>query len=203
MDEWCIATCHSPAPFCLLESFSIIAQNDSLDPYHWNWEGFSSELRDAISNNILSSALKTLSLTGNTVPITFFLRTLHLQTLELHYVNLCLANRFWGRELKLAYTGGFEGSGTSPSGWPVCVAFAILRRAIYARSTRYLSSAYFSLIQDKKVSLTRNSFHSCAVYASYCPRFSIPEFLLWYLVFLDGFALHQPHFSCYTRTPGI
>lgn len=113
MDEWCIATCHSPAPFCLLESFSIIAQNDSLDPYHWNWEGFSSELRDAISNNILSSALKTLSLTGNTVPITFFLRTLHLQTLELHYVNLCLANRFWGRELKLAYTGGFEGSGTS------------------------------------------------------------------------------------------
>lgn len=137
------------------------------------------------------------------VPITFFLRTLHLQTLELHYVNLCLANRFWGRELKLAYTGGFEGSGTSPSGWPVCGAFAILRRAIYARSTRYLSSAYFSLIQDKKVSLTRNSFHSCAVYASYYPQFSIPEFLLWYLVLLDGFALHQPHFSCYTRTPGI
>jgi hypothetical protein len=55
-------------PFCRLDSFSI----DSW--YHLNWNNFSSELKDAISNIIHSSTLKTLCLRKVVgVPITLFL----------------------------------------------------------------------------------------------------------------------------------
>ena len=50
----------------------------------WDWNRFSSELKDAISNIIHSSTLKTLSLDGIiNVPITIFQHIVHITTLEL------------------------------------------------------------------------------------------------------------------------
>jgi hypothetical protein len=75
-------------PFCCLECFSIIVRRNPWFWNFWNWNSFSSELKDALSNIIQSSALKTLSLTGITeVPITFFLHTVHFTTLELHSLS--------------------------------------------------------------------------------------------------------------------
>ena len=72
-------------PFCGLERFSIILCRIG---WHWNWNSFSSEMEDALSNIILSSTLKTLSLDGITnVPITFFRHIVHLTTLELHSLS--------------------------------------------------------------------------------------------------------------------
>jgi hypothetical protein len=69
-------------PFCCLEWFSI-----NVDPDYWDlipWNSFSSELKDALSNIVHSSSLKTLSLEGIIeLPTTFFLRIGHLTTLEL------------------------------------------------------------------------------------------------------------------------
>ena len=69
--------------FCCLECFSIVFPG-----YHSNWKldwnCFNSEMKDALSNIIQSSTLKTLSFVGLTnVPITFFLHIVHLTTLEL------------------------------------------------------------------------------------------------------------------------
>ena len=72
-------------PFRRLECFSIQARNvwDC-----WNWNSFSSELRDALSNIMLSSTLKTLSLAGiSEVPISFFIHIVHLTTLELYALS--------------------------------------------------------------------------------------------------------------------
>ena len=67
-------------PFGRLECFSI-----DLRMRLWSWNRFSSELKDAISNIIHSSNLKTLSLEGITeVPITFFLNFVRFTELELH-----------------------------------------------------------------------------------------------------------------------
>ena len=76
-------------PFCSLECFSIFILRDRrlfpVNADYWNWNSYSSEMRDALSNIILSPTLKTLSLTGiDKVPITFFLHIVHLTTLELH-----------------------------------------------------------------------------------------------------------------------
>jgi hypothetical protein len=69
--------------FCRLECFSIIFFRDwTLES--WSWNLFSSEMKDALSNIILSSTLKTLFLKGITdLPITFFFHIAHLKTLEL------------------------------------------------------------------------------------------------------------------------
>jgi hypothetical protein len=68
-------------PFCRLERFSICGW-----PHHdwnWDWNNFSSELKDALSNIIHSSTLKTLTLKNIiNVPITLFLH-LHLTKLDL------------------------------------------------------------------------------------------------------------------------
>jgi hypothetical protein len=77
-------------PFCRLECFSINVRRERLlwPGIHWNWYSFNSELQEALSNIIHSSSLKTLSLTGITeVPISFFLRIVHLTTLELHSLS--------------------------------------------------------------------------------------------------------------------
>jgi hypothetical protein len=80
-------------PFCCLERFSISVFSDHLDRNYWgrnrwNWDNFSSELKDALSNIIHTSNLKILSLEGITnVPITFFLHIVHLKTLELHSIS--------------------------------------------------------------------------------------------------------------------
>ena len=76
-------------PFCCLECFSIILRKVILDWdwefKYWDWNCFSSEMKDALSNIILSSTLKTLSLDGITnIPTTFFLHIPHLTTLELY-----------------------------------------------------------------------------------------------------------------------
>ena len=65
-------------PFRCLERFSIIVSREN-----WNWNKFSSEMKDALSNIMHSSTLKSLSLTRTTeLPITF-LDNIHLTTLEL------------------------------------------------------------------------------------------------------------------------
>ena len=72
-------------PFCCLERFYIDLSRaaQSLD-----WNSFSSELKDALSNIIHSFNLKILSFRGITnVPTTFFLHIVHLTTLELYGVS--------------------------------------------------------------------------------------------------------------------
>ena len=76
-------------PFCCLECFSIILREHKLDWYSYydflDWNDFSIEMKDALSNIIRSSTLKTLCLNGITnVPTTFLLHIAHLNTLELH-----------------------------------------------------------------------------------------------------------------------
>jgi hypothetical protein len=80
-------------PSCCLECFSIITNRDTWTPYtSWNWNAFSCELKDALSNIIHSSTLKTLTISGITnVPITFLLPIVHLTTLGLHSI---LPNNF-------------------------------------------------------------------------------------------------------------
>ena len=80
-------------PFPCLEHFSIQLRN--LWRYNswvrlylvspWNWDSFSSELKDVLSNIVHLPTLKTLTLKGiPKVPITSFLQNVHLTTLELH-----------------------------------------------------------------------------------------------------------------------
>jgi hypothetical protein len=76
--------------FCCLESLSIISRRDDSDWVwnfnfeSWNWDCFSSEMKDALSNIMLSSTLKTISLRGITnLPITFFRHIAHLTMLKL------------------------------------------------------------------------------------------------------------------------
>ena len=68
--------------FCCLECFSIVSREN------WNWNKFSSEMKDALSNIMHSSTLKSLSITRITeLPITFFLYNVHLPALELFSIT--------------------------------------------------------------------------------------------------------------------
>jgi len=68
--------------FCCLESFSIDLWNA------WNWNNLSCELKDALSNIIHSSTLKTLHLKDvANVPTTLFLDIVHLTELTLTSVR--------------------------------------------------------------------------------------------------------------------
>ena len=72
-------------PFRCLEYFSIFVRRNYWNRFPWTWNSFSSELKDAFSNIIHSSTLKTLSLNGIVkVPTAFFSHIDHLTTLELH-----------------------------------------------------------------------------------------------------------------------
>ena len=81
-------------------------------------------MKDALSNIIHSSNLKTLSLNGITeMPITIFLHNVHLTTLELDWVEFRYE---YYKDLQLADSRSFEGSGSngfSLSDRPVFVAF--------------------------------------------------------------------------------
>ena len=135
-------------PFSCLECFSIIVHRDFGNRYSWDWNSFSSELKDALSNIILhSSSLKTLSLRGIAkVPITFFLRIVHLTTLELHSLS---PNDF-----------GDENSSSlaqaAPKGVAPTASHTVIDRCVWhfrkgrMRGTRFPLSAYFSLIQDRE-----------------------------------------------------
>ena len=73
--------------FCCLERFSINVVPEYWGVKPWNWEKFSNGLKNALSNIIHSSYLKTLSLKGVTgVPMALLLCIVHLTTLELHFV---------------------------------------------------------------------------------------------------------------------
>ena len=75
-------------PFCCLEHFSIIMCRDYSLRAKRNWNSFSSQLKDALSNIIHSSTLKTLSLDSIIkVPITFFQHIDHITTLELTHIS--------------------------------------------------------------------------------------------------------------------
>ena len=83
-------------PFCFLECFSITVCRAGWVWRPWDWDSFSSEVKDALSNIIHTPTLKTLSLTGITnVPMTFFHRIVHLTTLELHSLS---PNDFGGED---------------------------------------------------------------------------------------------------------
>ena len=140
-------------PFGCLECFSINVSESYWDAKPWNWNNFSGELKDALSNIIHSSNLKTLSLEGVTrVPITFFLHIVHLSTLELNSVSpddFCNEN---SNSLTRA---------ASMVVAPMASQVVIDRCEWYlkeysefgsnhASGTRFPSSAYFSLIQDRE-----------------------------------------------------
>ena len=75
-------------PFRCLECFSITVCRDKWDWISWDWNSFSSEMKDALSNIIHSSTLKTLSLNGIAkVPNTFWLHIVHLTKLELDFLS--------------------------------------------------------------------------------------------------------------------
>jgi hypothetical protein len=134
-------------PFGCLERFSIIMYRDHGTWYHFDWNHFNGELKDALSNIIHSSTLKTLSLTGITrVPTTFFLHIVHLSTLELHSISL---NDFCDKNSSsLTRAASMEVT-------PVASHTVIDRCVWHFREevvcgTRFPSSAYFSLIQDRE-----------------------------------------------------
>jgi hypothetical protein len=156
-------------PFCCLECFSINVNPDYWSAERRKWNDFSSEMKDALSNIIHSSNLKTLSLQGVTqVPITFLLHIVHLTTLELYSMSL---NDFrYKGSSSLTSTASMGVASTAPR--PV-IDRCMWRlketseyRSKYARGTRFPSSAYLLLIKDIKVPPSRYSCHSFAVYAS-------------------------------------
>jgi hypothetical protein len=70
-------------PFGWLERFLIKVYRCDWDMGPWKWNNFSSEVKDALSNIIHSSTLKTLVISGIIeVPSTIF-HTAHFTTLEL------------------------------------------------------------------------------------------------------------------------
>jgi hypothetical protein len=142
-------------PFCCLERFSIIMRRE-WDWSSWKWNSFSSELKDALSNIIHSSTLKTLSLSGiANVPSTVFLNIAHLTTLELH----SLWPDFAGENSSSLTHAALKGVTPMAS-------HTVIDRCVWHfmpehwHCTRFPSSAYFSLIQTEKFSLIRYSCHS-------------------------------------------
>ena len=115
-------------PICL-ECFTIRG--------FWDWDSFSSELKNALWNIIHSPSLKTLSLGGTTkLPITFFIHIDHLDTLDLYLLS---PDDFVDAKGVVAPT--------SQTVIDRCVWHLTME---HVRCTRLASSAYFLLILDKK-----------------------------------------------------
>jgi hypothetical protein len=134
-------------PFCCLECFSITSNVHSI--LYFDWIFFGSELKDALSNIIHSSTLKTLSLTGiSGLPTTLFLHIVHLSTLELHYIKFCDED---SSSESLTRAASMEVTPVaSHTVIDRCVWHFREQRAYYiSGGTRFPSSAYFSLIQDR------------------------------------------------------
>ena len=125
-------------PFCSLERFTI---HDFR-----KWRSISSEVKDAFSNIIHSSSLKTLHLDGiSNLPITFFI-DVHLTTLVLYRVS---PNDFGGEDSSLLTGAG------SKAVAPMASSHTVIDRCVWCLSkhdvcgTRsFASSAYPSLIQS-------------------------------------------------------
>jgi hypothetical protein len=132
-------------PFCCLDCFSI---NVPWDGSLWNWNIFSSELRDALSNTIHSSTLKTLILSGIVnVPITLFLHTVHFTTLELHSIT---PNDFGDENSSSLTQAASEGVAPMASHTAIDRCVWHLSGADEVPGTRFSSFAYFLLIQDRE-----------------------------------------------------
>ena len=132
-------------PFCWLECFSIIACRGDWVWNPWDWNSLSSELKDALSNIMQSSTLKTLSLTGITkVPITLFFHIAHLTTLELRSL---LPSDFGGENSSSPTQAALNGVAPIASHTVIDRCEWHIKRE-HVHGTRLPSSAYFSLIQD-------------------------------------------------------
>ena len=141
-------------PYGCLECFSInVSPTNYWDAKPWDWNNFSGELKDALSNIIHSSNLKTLSLEGITrVPITFFLHIVHLSTLELNSVS---PKDFSYKNLSSLTRSASMGVAPMASHAVIDQCEWYLKeysehRSEYARGTRFHSSSCFSLIQDRE-----------------------------------------------------
>ena len=130
-------------PFCCLEGFSIIVNVNRIFSNHWSWNNFSIELKDALTNIIHSSTLKTLNLSGIAeLPTTFFLHIVHLTTLELYSLS------------PIDFVSGNFSSLTRAAlkGVAPMSSHTVVDRCVWhfgwehIRGMRFPSSAYFSLI---------------------------------------------------------
>jgi hypothetical protein len=137
-------------PFGCLESFSVTVH---LLSNECDWNYFSSELKDSLSNIIHSSTLKTLSLTGiSKLPTTLFLRIVHLSTLELHYIDFCdedstFSHSSYSSSESLTRAASME---VTPVASHTAIDRCVWHFAVGIAGTRFPSSAYFSLIQDRE-----------------------------------------------------
>jgi hypothetical protein len=122
-------------PFSCLESFSI----DLWDFQAWNWDSFSSELKDALSNIIHSSTLKTLSLRRVVnVPINVF-GIVHLMRLELDSLSPGHFNGERSSSLTVAVSNGVA---TTASHTEIDQCVWSFREPVRSLSTRFLTSPY-------------------------------------------------------------
>ena len=137
-------------PFCCLECFSIVLGLDYWIRKYWDWNCFISGMKDAILSIVQSSTFKTLSLKGIMVPTTFFLSIVHPTTLELHSLPL---SDFAGKNSN-SLTGPASKRIAPMASHTVidrCVWNFRSRRREHVCGTRFPSSAYFSLIDDREV----------------------------------------------------
>jgi hypothetical protein len=130
-------------PLRRLESFSIALNR--LFWMNWNWNSFSSEMKDTLLNIVHSSTLKTLSLTGLIgMPISLFFDIAHLATLELHSL------------LPEDFDGENSSSLTQPASKgmaPMDSNAAIDRRVWHLQGSQVNAGykiAYFSLTRDRR-----------------------------------------------------
>ena len=136
-------------PFCCLERFSIIVYPGDCIWRPWDWDSFSSELKYALSNIIRSATLKTLSFPGIKVPNTFF-HIVHPMTLELHSL---LPSDFGGENSSSLTRAASKGLTPMASDTVIdrCVWHFLGREYCDLHGTRFLSSAYFLLNQDRSL----------------------------------------------------
>jgi hypothetical protein len=134
-------------PFCCLECFTITVNRYACVPHTWDWNAFSSELKDALSNIIRSSTLKTLTINGFAkIPITYLLPIVHLPTLELHSMS---PNNFCGENSSSLTLAASKGVAPMASHTVIQVDRCVwhFTSKYHVRGTRLPSSVYFSVIQ--------------------------------------------------------
>ena len=95
-------------PFCCLEHLSIILFQGGWIWSLWDWDSFTSELKDALSN-IICSAILTKPFPSHASPKC---RVPSSSTMLPYDIGVAfpLAKWFWWRENSLADTDSFEGS---------------------------------------------------------------------------------------------
>ena len=132
-------------PFRCLESFSFIYMPYHSPPLYWspplNLNGFSGELKDALSTIIHSSTLKTLYLAQVIVPI-MLLHGIHLTKLVLESLSL---NDFGGEQSRLLTPAVSEVVTTASHTVVDQVEWQFFERV---HGTRFPTFAYFSLIWE-------------------------------------------------------